>query len=373
MRDTFRAVESELNATYKERREVVRGLLVGLLSRQHVLLIGPPGTAKSALARDLCERIGGTYFSWLLNRTSTPEELFGPVSLRALEQDSYRRIPAGKLPEAVVAFLDEIFKSNSAVLNLLLPVLNERVWYNDGAPAPIPLTMAVGASNELPEDRDELGALWDRFLLRYRVGYLQDQAMFVSMLAGAGAAQRTMIAADELAGAQAEVQAVQVDGILPTVWKVRTALVQHGIHASDRRFRTGLDIVRAQAWLSGRATASDQDLQILADVLWEEPEQRPEVLRAILEQVNPYEQQALTLVDEGTQIHANAMTAADTDKASAVGAEANAKLKRITQDLQKLVEQATQAGRDTEGLVGYVQQVITWNREVIGKCLGIAM
>ena len=153
MRDKFLAIESELNAIYFEREEVIRGLLIGLLTRQHVLLLGPPGTAKSMLANDICSRIGGRYFHWLLARTSTPEELFGPISLKALEADSYRRVTTGKLPEANIAFVDEIFKCNSAVLNSMLSVLNERLFFNDGAPVEVPLQMAVGASNELPEDR----------------------------------------------------------------------------------------------------------------------------------------------------------------------------------------------------------------------------
>ena len=184
LRNKFLAIEKELNRDYQERRDVIRGLLVGLLSREHVLLLGPPGTAKSALAEDLCNRIGGRYFRWLLARTSTPEELFGPVSLRALEQDSYRRVTTGKLPEATVAFLDEIWKANSAVLNTMLSVLNERLFFNDGQLVKVPLEFAVGASNELPEDREELGALWDRFLLRYLVGYIRDLRNFETMLLG---------------------------------------------------------------------------------------------------------------------------------------------------------------------------------------------
>jgi MoxR-like ATPase len=106
----FLALEKELNDGNLERAEVVRGLLVALLAKKHVLLLGPPGTGKSMLAEDLCSRIdGGQFFDWLLSRTSTPEELFGPISLKALENDSYKRVTTGKLPEATIAFLDEIW------------------------------------------------------------------------------------------------------------------------------------------------------------------------------------------------------------------------------------------------------------------------
>ena len=109
MQTKFLQIEQELNSCYLERKEIIHGLLIGLLTKQHILLLGPPGTAKSMIANDLCSRIGGQYFQWLLSRTSTPEELFGPISLKALENDSYSRVTKNKLPEANVAFIDEIF------------------------------------------------------------------------------------------------------------------------------------------------------------------------------------------------------------------------------------------------------------------------
>jgi MoxR-like ATPase len=141
-----------------------------VLAGEHVLLLGPPGTAKSALVRAIAQAFGGTYFERLLTKFSTPEELFGPISLKALEQDRYQRVTAGKLPEAEFAFVDEVFKANSAILNSLLTAMNERLFHNDGAPTQMPLVALFGASNELPEGK-ELEALFDRFLLRFDVQY----------------------------------------------------------------------------------------------------------------------------------------------------------------------------------------------------------
>src|SRR5262249_8007401 len=127
------ALERDLNSAFAEREREIRGLLLALLAREHVLLLGPAGTGKSALANCACAAIhGATFFQWLLTRFSSPEEMFGPVSLDGLKNDRFRRIPTGKLPEAHVAFLDEIFKANSAVLNSLLTALNERAFDNDG-------------------------------------------------------------------------------------------------------------------------------------------------------------------------------------------------------------------------------------------------
>src|SRR5581483_4567374 len=126
-RDVLRTIRDELQQIFLERTEAIDGALVALLAGQHVLLIGPPGTAKSMLADEICRRLtGARYFQWLLTRFTTPEELFGAVSLQALEQDDYRRITTHKLPEAHVAFLDEVFKASSSILNTILTLMNER-------------------------------------------------------------------------------------------------------------------------------------------------------------------------------------------------------------------------------------------------------
>ncbi|RME56807.1 MAG: AAA family ATPase, partial [Deltaproteobacteria bacterium] len=178
----IRRIRSELQGRFLEREREVDGALMALLSGQHLLLIGPPGTAKSMLADELCKRIeDAVYFQWLLTRFTTPEEVFGAVSLKGLEQDEYRRVTAGKLPECDIAFLDEVFKANSSILNALLTLINERKFHNGREVVQVPLLTLFGASNELPEE-DELTALYDRFLLRYQVSYLRETFNFLKML-----------------------------------------------------------------------------------------------------------------------------------------------------------------------------------------------
>src|SRR5699024_10820526 len=150
-------IKNALNGKFFEREKEVEALLVALLSQQHMLLIGPAGTAKSQLATELANIISeSNYFQWLLTRFTTPEELFGPLNLKELEQGVYKRNTANKLPEAEISFLDEIFKSNSAILNSLLTLINERLFYNNGSPEETPIMTIVGASNEYPEEDEGL-------------------------------------------------------------------------------------------------------------------------------------------------------------------------------------------------------------------------
>ena len=171
--DKLQAIESELAASLIERDEVIRASLVALLSRQRLVVLGTPGTGKSALVTELARRIsplngaGLRSFAYLMTRFTTPEELFGPVSVSGLKRDEYVRITARKPVEAELVFLDEIFKASSAILNALLKIANERIFHNGAQETQVPLISLFGASNEMPQG-NELEALWDRFLLRFR-------------------------------------------------------------------------------------------------------------------------------------------------------------------------------------------------------------
>src|SRR5262249_43438854 len=180
VQEKFLATRQELSAALVERDEEIDLVLTALIAQEHVLLVGQPGTAKSLLLDSVMSWMRGRKFTVLFTKFTTPEECFGPISVAGLKEDRYRRVTAGKLPEADGFFADEIFKASSAILNTLLKVLNERVYdCGDGTAVKVPLKLCVAASNEYPHAQDggkELNALFDRFLLRRTVRPILSQS-----------------------------------------------------------------------------------------------------------------------------------------------------------------------------------------------------
>lgn len=292
------AVRSSLKARFFEREHVIDCLLAAALARVHVAMIGPPGTAKSALANALTTSFdGASCFSWLLTRFTTPEEILGPVSLKGLENDRFVRLTAGKLPEAHVVFLDEVFKASSSILNTLLSVVNERTFHNDGKSVPCPLVTLIGASNELPEGQ-ELSALWDRFTFKLMVPYLADPANVLQLVQGKKPAALATMGLDDLEECQREADALEVPaGVWDLLLAIKERSEQEGFRASDRRWRQLVSVLKAWAYLDGAQRVDEDHVEVLADVLWNEPKDRPALAALIAATANPAGAKALEIQD----------------------------------------------------------------------------
>src|SRR3954469_11206347 len=321
---TIQQLRQELNARFPERRDVIDGALCAVLSGEHVLLLGPPGTAKSALVRAIAQAFGGTYFERLLTKFSTPEELFGPISLKALEQDRYARVVSNKLPEAQFAFVDEVFKANSAILNSLLTAMNERIFHNDGAPLAMPLVSLFGASNELPDGK-ELEALFDRFLLRFDVQYLRRPASFRAVVTGPEPGVTTTFPFQALLDAQAAAASVSVtDATVDALVAVRDVCAAEGIIASDRRWKKSLRVVQAHAFLAGESATTPEDLLVLVDALWREPKERPKVARLVGELADPVSAKAAEILDAARETAAKVAGLRSSDRKAYIANAAQA-------------------------------------------------
>ncbi len=300
IRNKIEHLLSELSVGAYEREEVLALSLLCAASGESIFLLGLPGVAKSMIARRLGMAFSSaSRFEYLMSRFSTPDEIFGPVSISKMkDEDTYERVIDGYLPTADVVFLDEIWKAGPAIQNSLLTALNEKIFRNGKQDIALPLKVTIAASNELPAKGEGLEALWDRFLFRYIVSPIQDKGHFFALLSSNSAKEikieeEDKLTDEELSSLLKERDEVEVpDNILEFLYAVRTKYAKRAQeqikarengeeddeeesvpYVSDRRWKKIVGVLRSSALLNGRSSVDWSDCLLLEHLIWDEDSQ----------------------------------------------------------------------------------------------------
>lgn len=312
MLDRFKQLLGEMNRGIYEKETEISLSLLAALAGESIILLGPPGVAKSMVARQLKTAFKDAHsFEYLMSRFSTPDEIFGPVSIQKLKSsDTYERAVEGYLPTADVVFLDEIWKAGPAIQNTLLTVINEKLFRNGNKEMHLPLKLLVAASNELPAKGEGLEALWDRFVIRiesrpikkesnFRAMLLDSHADFSGSTGGLGHADfannadfsELKITGEEYAEWSENINKIGVkEEVLDVISVIRKSLravnvdeaaERRNIYVSDRRWKNIARLLRTSAFMQDREEVDCCDLLPIYHCLWQEPEER-DAIRTIV-------------------------------------------------------------------------------------------
>jgi MoxR-like ATPase len=391
----LRAIIDTLEHGLVERRHCVRLCFLAALAGEHTLLIGPPGTAKSELARRLHTVFrDARYFERLLTRFSVPEELFGPLSIKALEEDRYERHIDGFLPDASIAFIDEVFKANSAILNALLTLLNEREFDNGAGRVHCPLISAIGATNAVPED-EVADAFFDRFLVRVPVAAVSEASFGALLLVGPGCGWTPPPAGlaldkNDLAALAGEAATVGIPEVLLAVLaELRQFFAAQQVYVSDRRWVKIVWLLRIAAASEGRSAVAVWDLLLLPWVTAPDAPRQAAVadwLAARLGVREAYSPERLTRIVEAFEAQLKAeQKASDLDydesgrlNFSATGlaqdigdAKGGAAAPRMTYSRRRRYGE-THVGARVGQIDALLLRIADYAREIAGQCEGLA-
>jgi len=381
LQEEMRKLEQELNGKYINRGDVIHGLIVTLLARGNCVLLGSAGTGKSDLVQTLSRAITGTCFETILTKTSAPEELFGAYDIKALQDGKYVRNTENSLVDGDVAFVDEVFKCNSATLNGLLGVMAQRTFRNgSSAPTPIPLQLFVGASNEMPEGGADgaLAALWDRFEMRFVVEYIKDKGSFHKLLSlNKSLEPKTKINVKDIVKAMDEIDNIEIGDAENLIVDLWDAMNKNGYRLSDRKWRNSLRYMKANAWLNGRTSLTDDDVLIIKDMAWATPEQIKPIRKLVFNTLNPALGKAQDLYDAVCEVYSELESFTDDDVQNKQkfgstrgmkAAEVNNKLVSARKMIQTTITE--QKGKDTTTLQGYVDSINIMLKGVTAILLG---
>jgi MoxR-like ATPase len=363
----FAARLEQLADQFVGREEAVTVVGLALLCREHVLLVGPPGTAKTALLNSFARMLSTDAFTYLLTRFTEPSELFGPIDVARFRKESIYRVNTdGMLPMARLAFLDEVFEGSSAILNTLLTLINERVFHNGSEQQRSRLITLLGSSNDVPDD-PVLAAFSDRFLLRCQLDYVADDAV-EDVLGKGWTTERALIAdpaangvspldrttvrfpIDDLAQLQQAVADVDLTPVRETFADIVRELRGQGVAFSDRRAVKAQKVFAASALLAGRTTATADDLAPLV-YLWTDRRDEPALRRALTDH-------GVAVVDPGRRLRDVAEIRVDLEELSArtSGQATREELRELIRRLDRLNKELRRDHPDAAALLGDVKR-----------------
>jgi MoxR-like ATPase len=388
--DKFGAVSSEMRSVLPEREVEIDLLVRSIVARSHPLFIGEPGVAKSLMSRTFMQHVDGAEMFEVLMAKDTPsDQVLGPVSLLALEKDEFRRITTNKLPEAEVAFLDEIFKANSTVLNALLSIINERIFHNNGHSMTVPLWTCIGASNELPgTDRQDLNAFRDRFGVTKMVEHVRTtdglkqviEGQITRARANAPAIEKTMLTKAEIEAMQVAATEVNVPpNVMKALAELRTRAEGENLTISVRRLYEGVKLMQAAAALTKRDEVTTEDMKVFEHVLWSDPEDHGTAYELTLEYAgavakkaaklrSEFEEQQTQLTELQTQMPTDG-SYPSSELMGDIGKVSNL-LKKSADRVKAAVEDAESEGHETAELDALLADIRV-GRESVKKMLGI--
>ena len=295
LKDKIEKLLSILNEGLIGKEKIIRLGMLAVLSGENMILIGPPGTAKSEISRRFNKIFEEeSYFEYLLTKFTTPEEIFGPLSIKKLQEDKFERNTGGYIPTSRIVFLDEIFKANSSILNTLLTIINEKVFHNGVKREKTPLISLIGASNEIPIGNDELTALYDRFLIRGMVDYISDEEIEMLLDTENG---ETVIP-EELKFSLKELEEIRKDSkevtvsnnIKKTIIDIRAEYNrvfsdEKSEIISDRKLVKIMKLLKISAYINGRDKVNFSDLIILSNCLWNDVRNAETITKIVLDAV----------------------------------------------------------------------------------------